>query len=152
MVIYIGADHNGFNLKESLKDFIRSKGYEVADLGAASYDETDDYPKFAAAVAKQVSLNPGSSRGILICKSGVGVDIVANKFRRVRSALGAAPDQVFDARHDDDVNVLSLASGFLTDADAQKIVELFIETPFAHEERFVRRIDEISAIEDQGSV
>ncbi len=150
MLIYIGADHRGFNLKESLKIFLKNQGYEVVDVGNIHYDDKDDYVDFAVAVAKKVSLDSEASRGILICGSGAGVDIAANKFRNVRSVLAISPDQVYEARHDDDVNVLSLAADFTSETDAQKITETFLETPFGKEERHQRRIDKISRIENQG--
>lgn len=147
MVIYIGADHRGFELKENLKNFLKAKGYQVVDLGAASYDKDDDYPDFAQAVARKVSLDYENARGILVCASGVGVDVVANKFRNVRSALAATPDQAFDARNDDDANVLSLAAEYLKPEEAQKIITVWLETPFAAEERFRRRLEKISKLE-----
>ena len=147
MIIYIGADHRGWSLKEHLKNFLKSKGYEVADLGASEYNEGDDYPDFAQAVAKKVSLDYENSRGILICASGVGVDVVANKFPNVRSALAATSDQAYDSRNDDDSNILSLAANYLEPADAEKIVETWLSTPFSREKRHLERIRKISEIE-----
>jgi len=147
MIIYIGADHRGFKLKETLKNFLHGEGYEVADLGAASFEQGDDYPDFAAAVGKKVSAEPERDRGILVCGSGVGMDVVANKFPGVRSAVAISADQIYAARHDDDVNVLCLAADFISDEDAQKIVEVFMATPFSGEERHKRRLEKISRIE-----
>ncbi len=79
MVIYIGADHRGFKLKESIRDFLKNKGYEVVDMGNVRYDESDDYVDFAKEVSEKVGLNPDDSRGILVCGSGVGMDMTANK-------------------------------------------------------------------------
>jgi len=149
MVIYLGADHRGFNLKELLKSYLKEEGYEVVDLGNSEYKEDDNYPDFGAAVAAKVSLDPPQSRGILLCGSGVGMDIVANKFRNVRSALAISADQIYDARHDDDVNVLCIAADFTSEIDAKKIVEVFLKTPFAKEERFRERLEKISQIENQ---
>jgi len=149
VVIYLGADHRGFNLKETIKDFLQDKGYEIIDFGNSSYDEKDDYPDFAAKVAEHVSRNPEMSRGILLCGSGVGVDVVSNKFKNIRSALGITSDQIYDARHDDDVNVLSLAADYMSPEDTKKIVQVFLSTPFSGEERFRRRIEKISQIESQ---
>lgn len=151
MVIYIGADHRGFKLKEHLRDFLKGKGYEVADMGNTQYDEKDDYVDFAKEVAKRVSLGSDNDRGILICGSGSGMDIAANKFKKVRSVLGSSTDQVYDARHDDDVNIMSIAANFTGEADAEKMAETFIETPFAGEERHKRRLYKISQIEEQWS-
>lgn len=147
MLIYLGADHRGFNLKEFLKIFLKNQGYEALDLGNLHYEENDDYPNFAAAVAKKVSMKSEESRGILICGSGAGVDIAANKFRDVRSAIGISPDQVYQARHHDNINVLSLASDFTSEVAAQKMVAVFLETPFDSEPRHQRRLDKISEIE-----
>lgn len=149
MVIYIGGDHGGFPLKEFLKIYLKNQGYETADMGNLHLDPQDDYPDFAAAVAKKVSMDPNGSRGILICRSGAGVDIVANKFRDVRSGMGISPDQVFHMREHDDINILSIASDFTAEADAQKMVNVFLETPYTGEARHQRRIDKISQIENQ---
>jgi|SRR3989338_5826701 len=151
MVIYLGADHRGFKLKESIKDFLKNKGYEVADMGNIKYDEKDDYVDFAKEVSKKISMSPKDDRGILICGSGAGMDTTANKFRKVRSTLGLSGDQVYEARHDDDVNILSIASNFTNESDSQKMVSVFLETPFGGEERHQRRLDKISQIESQWS-
>lgn len=148
MVIYLAADHRGYNLKESIKRFLLNGGYEVFDVGNEKYEEGDDYPDFAVKLAKNVGLNAEFSRGIAICGSGVGVDVVANKFRNVRSALAVNADQIYDARHDDNANVLSVAADFTNETDAQKIVEIFLTTPFGNEERHRRRLDKINQLEN----
>ena len=86
-MIYLGADHRGFRLKEEIKKFLAEKNYQFEDMGNLAYDPNDDYTDFAKLVAKKVSEKPEENKGILICGSGVGVDIVANKFKGVRSAL-----------------------------------------------------------------
>ncbi len=149
MVIYIGADHRGFKLKESIRDFLKNKGYEVVDMGNTRYDENDNYVDFAKEVAKKVGLNPDDSRGILVCGSGVGMDVVANKFRKIRSVFAVSSDHVYAARLEDNVNVLSLAANFINEADAQKIINVFLETPFSTEERYQRRLDKISQVENE---
>jgi ribose 5-phosphate isomerase B len=148
MIIYIGADHRGFYLKETLKSALKSDGYEVIDLGNSEGDPNDDYPDFAAAVAEKVAGTDSEVRGIVVCGSGIGVDIVANKFAGVRSALAISPDQIRAGRNDDDVNVLSLAAGFTTRDDALNIVHVFLSTPFKKEERYSRRLGKISQIEE----
>src|SRR5258708_177107 len=117
MLIYIGADHRGFKLKEYLKKFLTDKAYQVADMGGKTETIDDDYPDYAREVAKHVSDDPVGARGIVICGSGFGVDIVANKFPGVRSALPMSTDHVYQARHDDDVNVLALAADFMPDEE-----------------------------------
>jgi len=149
MVIYFGSDHRGFRLKEVLVGYVKNQGFEVFDLGNARYDEEDDYPDFAAAVARKISVDPDRSRGVLICGSGVGVDISANKFRNVRSAVAISPDQIYAVRHEDDVNILCLASDYVSEEDAKKIVEVFLATKFGSEERYGRRINKISLLENE---
>jgi len=149
MVIYIGADHRGFKLKESILDFLKNKGYEVADMGNVNYDQNDDYIDFAKEVVGKVSMDPVNSRGILVCGSGVGMDVVANKVKKIRSVLAISPDHVYTARHDDNVNILSIAANFINEADAQKIINVFLETPFSTEERYQRRLDKIAQMENE---
>src|SRR3989338_7700761 len=137
MFLYIGADHRGWQLKTVILDYLRQQGYQPQDVGNEAYVESDDYPDFAVLVAKQVSAatqgGTTEAKGILICGSGAGVDIVANKFEGVRSVLGFNNDQVFDARRDDNVNVLSLPAGFIAVEEAKQLVHVFLNTPFSDE-------------------
>ena len=146
MVIYIGADHRGFNHKEAIKKYLAGLGYAVSDMGNEKYDEFDDYPDFAEKVAKKVSVDGGV--GVLICGSGVGADIVANKFPGIRSALVSNSEQAMDAKTDDDINILSLAADYTSIEDSKKIISLWIGAKFSGEERFKRRLKKIAAIED----
>ena len=147
MVIYLGADHRGFEIKEHLKNALTRRGYPVVDLGPATYAEGDDYTDIAAALAKKVSENCETSKGILLCGSGVGVAVVANKFPNVRAAQVATPDQAFDSRNDDDANVLALGTNYLDAPGAEKIAITWLATPFSKEPRFVRRLEELTQIE-----
>lgn len=147
MIVYIASDHRGFELKKYLINFLKNRGYEVADLGNVQYDKSDDYPDFAKAVAEKVSLDIENARGIVLCGSGVGVDVVANKFRGTRSALVTSTDQAFDSRNDDDSNVLSLAANYTEKSDAEKIVLIWLETPFSRDKRHVERLKKIDEIE-----
>jgi len=148
MIVYFGADHRGFELKKILKDYVKSLGYEVADLGDDNYDENDDYPDFASLVAEKVGAASDTSRGIVICGSGAGVDIVVNKFKNIRSTLALSSDQVFDARRDDDINILSLAADFTEPENAKNYTKVFLETSFSNEPRVKRRIEKIWGIEN----
>lgn len=151
MTIYLGADHRGFNLKEQLAQALKDEGYDVVDCGAAAQVPDDDYPDYAAAVAKQVSTTPETARGIVICGSGFGVDIVANKFPgRPRRARNVARSRI-QGRHDDNVNVLALAADFVEAMRAMNIVKIFLTTPFAKEEKYSRRLAKIADIEENGS-
>ena len=145
MRIYIGADHRGFELKNKLADFLREQKYEVIDKGNSIYDREDDYPIFADAVARAVAQDP-DARGIVVCGSGVGVDIAANKVDGVRAGLCQTPDQATAARRDDNVNVLALAADFVGEATARAIAGAFIATPFDGASRHRRRVDEIGRI------
>lgn len=147
MLIYIGADHQGFQLKDALKKFLKERGYEIIDVGNDKYDENDDYPDFAVLVARQVAQDVFTRRGVLICGSGAGVDITANKFKDIRSVLAASPDQAYLSRKDDDTNVLSLAAEFTNEEAAKKILSVWLSTPFSGGERYKRRIEKIRNIE-----
>lgn len=148
MTIFIGADHRGFRLKEHLKEVLTTDGYTVTDVGAFEYDGEDDYPDFAKAVAEQVAKAPEDSRGIVICGSGTGVEITADKFHSIRSALAMSPDHIRMARHDDNVNVLAIASDFTDETAAMSIMKVFLTTPFEKlEERYMRRLRKIEEIE-----
>jgi len=149
MTIYLGADHRGFALKETLKQVLLDQAYDVVDVGAKVLVPDDDYPDYARAVAEAVGKNPidGGDRGILICGSGFGVDIAANKFPGIRAALPGSPDHAYVARHDDDANILAIAADFVDEATAQKIMETFLSTPFAKEDRYRRRIEKIAKFE-----
>lgn len=148
MLIYIGADHRGFKLKESLTNFLKNQGFKVVDVGNDKYDENDDYPDFAALVARQVAQDTIDRRGIVICGSGAGVDIVVNKFDGVRSILAINAEQAQKSRSDDDANVLSLAADFIKEEEAIKILDLWLKTSFSGEEKYKRRIAKINKIEE----
>lgn len=146
-MIYIGADHRGYKLKGMLGDYLTELGLAFKDVGAPAYDPNDDYPDFALAVAEKVSENLDENRGILICGSGVGVDIVANKLKGVRSALCFDAAQAKSSRKDDNANVLSLASDFISEKKAKEIVKMWLETHFSSLERHIRRVEKIKKIE-----
>ncbi|HVZ10808.1 MAG TPA: RpiB/LacA/LacB family sugar-phosphate isomerase [Candidatus Paceibacterota bacterium] len=145
-MIFIGADHRGFKLKEVLKDYFDEMGIEYEDMGAFEYDETDDFPQFAKSVAEQI--HEPDDRGIVICGSGVGVDEVANKIPGIRAGLAMNREQIKAARHDDDINILALAADFTSEEDAKAIVKVFLGTDFSGEERHKRRINQIEDMDD----
>ncbi len=141
-MIYIGADHNGFSFKEKIKHWLTEWEYDYEDLGAFELDLNDNYPDFAKLVAESVS-SEDLAKGIVICGSGVGVDIVVNRFQGIRCGLAIDADQIKSARQDDDINVLALAADETSEEDAQLIVKTFLETEFSGEEKYKRRIEEI---------
>lgn len=143
-MVYLGADHRGFALKESVKRYLTKVGVLFEDVGASSLEPSDDYADYGIAVAEKVSANPSENRGILMCGSGVGMDIVANKMKGVRSALVTEPRQAIAARNDDDTNVLVLEADTTNVETARDIVDLWLKTPFSGEERHVRRLQKIA--------
>jgi len=149
MVIYLGADHRGFNLKESIKSWLKNQGYEVVDFGANVLNPNDDYTDFAIKVGEAIQKDYENGRGILICGSGAGVCITANKFKRVKAGVGFNPDQVFEMRNDDNINVLCLASDFIYEEQAKNLVKVFLITPFDHKENHLRRLQKIEELEDK---
>lgn len=153
--IYLASDHAGFDLKEELKPFVASLGYEVSDLGAHEYNELDDYPDIIAKAAKEVSKKPDATRAIILGGSGQGEAIVANRFPHVRAvvyngesrgALYNDQDEIVLSREHNDANILSLGSRFLTPGEAKNAVKRWLTTPFSGEERHVRRIAKIDKL------
>lgn len=142
-MIYLGADHRGFELKEKMKRWLKSKGWEFTDLGNDKLDAEDDFPDFAVKVAKKIKKG---DFGILFCGSGVGMDLVANRFPNVRCGLGFTPQQIRIAKRDDNINCLSVASDFTTEEEARPMVEMLIETNFSGSEKYLRRLDKIEKI------
>ena len=146
MKIFIGADHRGFELKEKIACWLFEMEHAYQDLGAVTFDPNDDYPKYAEEVASLVAKTEGS-RGVLLCGSGVGVDVVANKFDGIRASIGKSVAQIEAGRNDDDMNVLVIASDFTSEKDAKAMLIAFLETRFSGKARFERRLQEIEKIE-----
>lgn len=147
-MIYIGADHGGYKLKELLKKFLSKQGFEFKDLGANKFKDGDDYPDYASKVAKAVSKNPLINLGILICRSGQGVCIVANKFNGVRAALVWNEQESKMSRNDDMSNILCLPSDYINTKLTEKIVKIWLNTPYSNESRHVRRVKKINNLEN----
>ena len=148
MLIYIGADHRGFELKEILKKFLQENGYEVIDVGNDHYDKNDDYPDFAALAAHAVSQDSINRRGILICGSGAGMNIVANKFESVRAVSINNSEQAKLSRNDGDSNIISLSADCIDKEKAEDILRVWLKTPFSGDERHKRRLKKIMEIEN----
>jgi len=147
MKIYIGADHAGFLLKERLKHYLKKRlRYKVIDCGNKKLNKNDDYPIFGAKVAKKVAKDK-NSLGVLICGSGQGVCITANKIKGIRAALAEHIEDAVLARKDDDCNVICLQGRFISFDKARKIVKAFLKTKFKAEKKYKRRVDEIKKLE-----
>ncbi len=149
-MIYLGADHRGFELKGQIAKWLTGRGYEFEDLGAYDYDHEDDYIDFAVPVAQRVAHHPDQNWGIVICGSGVGVDIAANKVAGIRCGLGFSPDQVHAARKDDGINILALAADNFAEVQALKLIEVFLDTEFIMSDKYLRRIEKISRVLERG--
>jgi ribose 5-phosphate isomerase B len=127
-----------------LRDQLRAEGHAVEDVGTSGTDSTD-YPDFAAAVARKVAAGE-ADRGVLVCYTGVGMSIAANKVRGVRAALGVNPDEVQLTRAHNDANVLALGARFTDSGQASELVKVFLDTPFEGG-RHQRRVDKIDQLE-----
>ncbi len=148
MRIYIGADHRGFHLKASVIDFLEKSGLAVTDLGNDHLSPDDDFPQFAAKCAIEVLGSEDSeARGILVCGSGQGMCIAANRFKGIRAALVFDKESAKASRLEDNSNVLCLPADILTSSKAwQTAVTVWLQTPFAGAARYVRRIRELDEL------
>lgn|SRR5487761_2282616 len=146
MKIAIGADHAGFALKDQVRDALREAGHEVIDAGAHSA-ESADYPDFAGAVARQVAAG-GAERGILVCSTGVGMSIAANKVDGIRAAIAFNADEVRLTRAHNDANVITIGARYTAAEAAHEMVRIFLETPFEGG-RHARRIRKIAELEKE---
>jgi len=150
MKVFFASDHAGFALKAELISFVRDElGFEVEDCGAYEMDERDDYPEIIIRAAQQVSAKLEASRAIVLGGSGGGEAIVANRFSGVRATVyyGGDLEIVRLSREHNDANVLSLGARFINEEEAKSAVRLWLDTPFSGEERHVRRLEKIKAIE-----
>ncbi len=143
-IVYLGADHAGFALKEHLKKFLQKKGYSVKDMGAHKLVKTDDYPIYAAKVARAVQKK---GMGILICGSAEGICIVANKIKGIRAVPVWTLQNAKLSRQHNDANILCLSGWELSKKKAEQITLAWLKTPFSREARHVRRIKEIARLE-----
>ncbi len=145
-MVFVVADHGGFALKERLVAWLRVSGIPVRDLGPSKKVSGDDYPIYATQLSRQVRLSP-QHRGIAICRSGVGMAIVANKHRGIRAVQAVTPAIVRQSRIDENTNVLSLAADFQSWSNITATVKQWLATPYHHQPRHARRLRAIRKIE-----
>lgn len=138
-MIAIGCDHGGYELKEKVKKHLEGKGIECRDMGCIS-KESCDYPLFGRAVAEEVA-SGGCEKGIVICTTGIGISISANKVKGIRCALCSDSLAAKMTRLHNDANVLAMGAGLTGENLAMEIVDTFLNTPFSGEERHQKRID-----------
>ena len=144
--IIIGADHGGFYLKEEVKGVLAGLGFQVMDTGADTYDADDDYPEFASKVAASVSSGE-FTKGIIICGSGVGASITANKFSGVRAGLCHDSYSAHQGVEHDDMNILCLGARVVGIEVAKELIGAFVQASFTGEERHRRRLGKLIDIE-----
>jgi len=145
MRIAVGSDHAGYAMKEHLASWLAESGHAVYDLGTHSTDPVD-YPDYAAAVGQAV-LDGRADRGIIICGSGAGASIAANKLQGIRAGVAHDAYSAHQMVEHDDVNILCLGSRVVGQALAEDLVKTFIDARFSREDRHVRRLDKIRALE-----
>lgn len=148
MKIFIGADHAGFKLKDALKVTLAESGHELIDVGAASLEDHDDYPKYAYLLATKILGEEDSddAHGILICGSGQGMSIAANRVAGIRAGLAWSEETGTAARTDDNVNVLVLPARYVSIEEGKKIVAAWLDAKFHHDARYQRRLDELEEL------
>jgi RpiB/LacA/LacB family sugar-phosphate isomerase len=147
--IALAADHAGFELKEKIAGYLETKGFKVMDLGTHD-EEPVDYPDFARAIGT-VLQEEKAERGILICGSGVGACVAANKMSSVRAGLCHDTYSAHQGVEHDDINVLCLGSRVIGEELAKELVSAFLTAKFTGEERHVRRLEKVKAMEKEGS-
>jgi RpiB/LacA/LacB family sugar-phosphate isomerase len=150
MKIVIGSDHAGFQLKVAMGDLLRSMNQEVLDVGAFN-ENPSDYPDFAEAVGKAI-LDRKAERGVLICGSGVGASVAANKLTGIRAAVCHDTYSAHQGVEHDDMNVLVLGSRIVGVKLAEDLVEAFLAAKFTNEDRHVRRLAKVKALESKFAV
>lgn len=146
MRIALGADHAGFEFKQQVSAILLSLGHEVDDVGAHSFDPLDDYPDFARPVAEAVATG-SADRGLLVCGSGVGASITANKITGIRAAMCHDTYSARQGVEHDDMNVLCLGARVVGIELARELIAAFLGARFSAEERHMRRLEKIKAIE-----
>ncbi len=140
MTIFIGADHRGFELKNKLVEYIQEKNIRVEDLGNYRYEPLDDNPDFSKKVAQAVLQNPKEFLGIVICGSGNGVAMTANRFKGVYCGLAFDEGQVKHMREHDHINILALPSDYIDFEKAKLFVDTFLNTKPLMQEKYIRRL------------
>lgn len=147
MKIYIGADHNGFGLKYKLVAYLKRAGYDIEDMGDDHLDPDDDFPLFASKVCLAIlGSDDPDSRGILLCGSGQGMCMAANRFKGIRASLCWDRVSAREVRNDDNANVLCLPAKIMDEPSADVLLETWLNTPYAKAVRFDRRLKELDEL------
>ncbi len=144
-ILFLGADHGGFRLKTALKIALQRAGYDCRDLGALRLQPGDDYPRYARLVAQRIQSTP-HSRGILVCRSGVGMVIAANRWPGVRAVQGLQLAVVERSRAEEDTNVLAIGADLTPRTNAWALVRRWLRTPFQPRPRYRRRLRQLARL------
>jgi len=145
-MIYIGADHGGFKFKEKIKEFLKKSEIEFEDLGNLVYDPHDDFPIFAFKVAEKVAQT--GEKGILICTTGLGMAMAANKIRGIRAVSVTTKKAAQQSREHLNANILCLGANFVSFSAAKKIIRIWLNTNFIQAEKYIRRLKQIEEKEN----
>ena len=148
MRVAIGADHGGYALKDELKQFLQSLGHEMIDFGAHALDPADDFPDFTRPLAESVA-SGSADRGIMICGSGVGASVAANKVRGIRASVCHDTYSAHQGVEHDDMNVLCLGARIVGIELARELTGAFLSAEYVPEERFQRRLDKVLDMESR---
>ncbi len=148
MKILLAADHAGFELKNQIKEFLISEGFEVEDMGAHTFNKEDDYPEIMVPLAMRI-LSDNNLKGIIFGKSGQGEAMIVNRFPGIRAIVyhGRNLEIIRLGREHNDSNILSIGAGFVEFEEAREAVRLWISTQFSNDERHIRRIEQMDNIE-----
>jgi ribose 5-phosphate isomerase B len=146
MKISIGADHAGYDMKQQLIEYVRKLGHQVHDVGTFEPGKPDDYPDYAVLVAQDIR-SGAVERGILVCGSGVGVSVAANKFKGIRAGMCHDHYSAHQGVEHDDMNVLVLGARIIGPMTAEDATEAFLKAQFSGEERHLRRLNKVKGIE-----
>ncbi len=140
-MIAVGSDHAGYELKNQLMEHLKNRGYEVKDYGTYS-EASCDYPDYAKQVANAVA-GGEAEKGLLVCGTGIGMSIAANKVKGIRAAVLSDEFSAEATRSHNDANILCLGARVVDYAKAEKLLDIFLDTPFSAEEKHIRRISKI---------
>ena len=147
-MIYLASDHGGFDLKNLIAKYLASQKILVEDVGAFEKVIGDDFADYVLPAVEKIQTDLKNAKGIFVCRNGVGVCIMANKFRGIRAGLSWNPKHAASLRNDDDTNVLTLPADYIDEQKALEIVLTWLKTPFNADARFLRRLKKISEIEN----
>lgn len=148
MKIVLASDHAGYELKNQVKEFLISEGFQVEDMGAHTYNKDDNYPEIMLPVAMRV-LSDSNAKAIIFGKSGQGEAMIVNRFPGIRAIVyhGKNLEILRLGREHNDSNILSIGAGFVEFEEAKEAIRLWISTPFSNDERHIRRIEQMDNIE-----